>query len=37
MSVPAGWPACAKWLVPVVNEPGTMIVVSIPNRASSAA
>jgi len=33
----AGWPALAKWLVPVVKEPGTTIVESIPNRASSAA
>jgi hypothetical protein len=37
MSVRAARPALAKWLVPVVKEPGTMMVVSMPKRASSAA
>jgi hypothetical protein len=29
-------PAWAKWFVPLVNDPGAMIDVSMPNRASSA-
>ena len=31
----AGAPAWAKWLVPLVKAPGTMMVVSMPHRASS--
>jgi hypothetical protein len=30
-----GLPEWAKWLVPLVNAPGTMVVVSTPQRASS--
>ena len=33
----AGRPAWAKWLVPLVKEPGTTIEVSMPQRASSPA
>jgi hypothetical protein len=33
----AGWPALAKWFVPLVKAPGTMIEVSMPQRASSRA
>jgi hypothetical protein len=36
-TVSAGVPALAKWLVPEVKAPGTMIVVSMPKRISSAA
>ncbi|MDG9702575.1 hypothetical protein [Streptomyces sp. DH37] len=32
-----GVPALAKWLVPVVNAPGTTIAVSMPNGSTSAA
>ncbi len=32
-----GEPALAKWLVPLVNAPGTMIDVSMPHRVSSRA
>ena len=33
----AGPPARLKWFVPEANAPGTMIVVSMPKRISSAA
>jgi hypothetical protein len=36
-AVRVGDPAFAKWFVPVVNEPGTTIVVSMPNLESSTA
>jgi hypothetical protein len=34
-AVSAGTPLRAKWLVPLVKAPGTMIVFSIPHRANS--